>query len=44
MEYPTRATVTVDERGVSAEVWFSEAKHLVTFEGEVEVYEAPADI
>lgn len=44
MEYPTQATVTVDERGVSAEVWFGEAKHLVTFEGEVEVYEAPADI
>lgn len=44
MEYPTRATVTIDEQGVMAEVWFGEAKHLIMFEGVVDVYESPNEI
>ncbi len=38
--YPTSATLTVDESGIRAEVWFNEAKHLITFEGTATIYEA----
>lgn len=38
--YPTMASLTVDENGIKAEVWFDEAKHTLTFEGTAKIYEA----
>lgn len=37
--YPTNATLTITKEGITAEVWFDEAKHTVTFEGSATIYE-----
>lgn len=39
--YPTSGEVTVAEEGITAEVWFGEAMHTLTFEGVAAIYEAP---
>ena len=41
--YPTMASLSVDENGIKAEVWFDEAKHTLTFEGVATIYEAPEE-
>ena len=41
--YPTMVSLTVDENGIKAEVWFDEAKHTLSFEGTATIYEAPEE-
>lgn len=41
--YPTSGELTVAEDGITAEVWFGEAKHTLTFEGVATIYEAPKE-
>jgi hypothetical protein len=39
VEGKAHAVLFVDESGIRAEVWFNEAKHLITFEGTATIYE-----